>query len=146
MSSLQRQFAASPEVVAETLREVAAMWGADWQPRGNGGRLALPIVQGLRRGFVEGTVALDPAASGCSLRFVVEETSLEVNRSALAILILGGLGGLTLVFWPLSPVILRLAPVGAVLAIVAWLMVVSRLRNSSPEQFLDLVRHMAEHD
>ena len=51
---------------------------------------------------------------------------------------------MSLVFWPISPVLLGFAPIGAVLAIVAWLMVVSRLRHSGVEDFLDLVETRAE--
>jgi len=121
------------------------MWGAGWQPKDQGGQLRLPVVQGLRQGVVQGTLTAEPEAAGTSLRFDIEETSYRTNMSALAILILGGVGGLTVVFWPLSPTILRLAPLGAVLALIAWLMVVSKLRNSDPEDFFDLVADLSEH-
>ena len=117
----------------------------EWQPTDQGGQLRLPVVQGLRHGIVQGTLSAAPEETGTSLRFDVEETSYAINRSALAILLLGGMGGLTVVFWPLSPMILQLAPIGAVLALVAWLMVVSKLRNSDPEDFFDLVADLSEH-
>ena len=47
--------------------------------------------------------------------------------------------------WPLHPAILRLAPAGIVLAIAAWLLVSSRLRNSEVKDFLHLVADLAEH-
>ncbi len=94
---------------------------------------------------MQGTLSAAPEETGTSLRFDVEETSYTINKSALAIMLLGGMGGLTVVFWPLSPMILQLAPIGAVLALVAWLMVVSRLRNSDPEDFFDLVADLSEH-
>lgn len=125
--------------------DAAQMWGADWQPADHEGRLRLPVVQGLRHGIVQGTLRVEAVGAGTLLRYELEDTSYTLNRSALAILVLGGLGGLTIVFWPLSPTILQLAPIGAVLALVAWLMVVSRLRNSEPADFFDLVANLAEH-
>ena len=145
MPSHQRQLSQPPATVLEAVDEAAQMWGAGWQPTEQGGRLRLPVVQGLRRGIVQGTLNAAPKETGTSLRLDVEKASYAINRSALAILILGGMGGLTIVFWPLSPTILQLAPLGAVLALVAWLMVVSKLRNSDPEDFFDLVADLSEH-
>ena len=127
-----------------SVAEAAEMWGAEWRPADDGGLLRLPVVQGLRHGVVQGRLRVEPGSAATSLHFDIEETFLTLNRSALAILVLGGLGGLTIVLWPLSPTILQLAPIGAVLALVAWLMVVSRLRNSDPADFFDLVADLAE--
>lgn len=121
------------------------MWGAIWQSRSGGGQLGLPVVQGLRRGVLTGDLQIEPSDSGSLLRLEVESAHTGINWAATAILLLGGLGGLTLVLWPLSPKILQLAPIGAVLAIVAWLLVVSRLRYSDAGDFLDLVAEIAEH-
>lgn len=120
------------------------MWGADWQPGPRGGRLRLPIVQGLRRGILAGDLTLETDDQDSVLRFEAGDGVYSVNRSALGILVLGALGGVTLILWPLFPAMLSLAPVGAVLALVAWLMVVSRLRHSDPEDFLDLVTKLAD--
>lgn len=145
MSSHQRQLSGSAAAVLESVSDAAEMWGAEWQPANQGGQLRLPLVQGLRHGVVEGTVAVEPKEDGVSLLFTVERSTFRVNRSAFVILLLGGLGGVTLILWPVSTIFLQLAPIGAVLALVAWLMVVSRLRNSDPEDFFDLVAELAEH-
>jgi hypothetical protein len=134
----------SPETALAAIQEAAGLWGADWQPSGLGGSLTLPVVQGLRRGFLQASLKLIAEDEGCSLELSIDHTELTLNRSAVAILVLGGLGGLSLVFWPLSPMILGLAPIGAVLAVVAWLMVVSRLRNSGVDDFLALVSELVE--
>ncbi len=144
MVELHRRFPQPPERVLEAIDEAAEMWGAEWQPAGAGGNLLLPIVRGLRHGVLQITLALEPTPEGTSLSCRIQRSTLEINRSALAILILGGLGGLTVVFWPLSPKILQLAPLGAVLAFVAWLLVVSRLRNSGAEDFFSLVGDLAK--
>ncbi len=139
MNTLQRTLSCPTTSALEALTEAAEIWGAEWQPEATGGRLLLPVVHGLRRGVVDAIVTLTPEGDTTTLDLAIEGTHLSLNRSALAILVLGGLGGLAVVLWPLSPAILQLAPIGAVLALLAWLMVVSRLRNSSPEDFLDLV-------
>ena len=118
MLSFERQMPQAPQAVLEAVAEAAEMWGAEWKPADDGGLLRLPVVQGLRHGVVQGRLRVEPASAATSLHFDIEETFLTLNRSALAILVLGGLGGLTIVLWPLSPTILQLAPIGAVLALV----------------------------
>jgi len=130
--------------VLEAVGEAAELWGAEWQPADSGGRLRLPVVQGLRQGVVQGNLRTERASHGTALHFDIEDTSYTVNKSALAVLLLGGLGGLTIVLWPLSPTILQLAPIGAVLALVAWLLVVSRLRHSGTVDFFNLVADLAK--
>lgn len=141
---LERQFSQSPTKVLQTVDEAAEVWGAAWQPDGNGGRLDLPVVQGLRQGVLTGRLRAEPVDEGSLVRLEVDESHLRINWSATAVLLMGALGGLSLVLWPLSPTILQLAPIGAVLAVVAWLLVVSRLRYSGPGDFLDLVAELAD--
>ncbi len=126
------------------IEEAAELWGALWRSEGEGGHLALPVVEGLRHGLVRGHLAISASTDGTSLSLEIVDRELRLNRSAVFILVLGALGGLTVVLWPLSPRILQLAPLGVVLAIAAWLMVVSRLRSSGVDQFLDLVSELAE--
>ena len=145
MSSHQRQLSKPAAAVLDLVGDAAEMWGAEWQPANQGGQLRLPVVQGLRHGVVEGTVTVEPTEDGVSLLFEVDKSTYRVNKSAFAILLLGGLGGVTLILWPVSTTFLQLAPLGAVLALVAWLMVVSRLRNSDPEDFFDLIADLSEH-
>jgi hypothetical protein len=54
-------------------------------------------------------------------------------------LLFGGAGGLTVALWPFFPELMPLLPVAVVLALVAWLLVVARLRSSDPGDFLKLV-------
>jgi hypothetical protein len=132
-------------VVLEAVEQAAEMWGADWRPEGNSGRLRIPVVQGIRHGVVDGVLRVEPDPSGSSIAFEIEETTLVVNRSALVVLLFGALGGVSVMLWPLSPKILQLAPIGAVLALVAWLLVISRIRNSDAGDFLALVSALAAH-
>jgi hypothetical protein len=141
--ALDRQLPQSTTSVRRAVEEAAEVWGAVWQPDSQGGRLALSTVQGLRQGVLSGSLKVQPSDGGTLLRLEIEEARLSINWSATAVLLLGALGGLSLVLWPLSPKILQLAPIGAVLAIVAWLLVVSRLRYSDATDFLDLVAELA---
>lgn len=146
-TAFDRQLSQSPTIVLQAVGEAADVWGADWRPGepGGSGQLVLPTIQGLRQGVLAGTLSTAPADGGTLLQLEIEEHDFSINWSATAILTLGAIGGLTLVLWPLSPKILQLAPIGAVLAVVAWLLVVSRLRYSDAGDFLDLVAELAEH-
>lgn len=122
------------------LSATAEDWGAEWAPAIGGGRLYLPVVAGLRRGVLDGEIAARPSGQGGTRLTLRGETShWRVHRSAAAVLVLGALGALPVMLWPLSPDFLALAPVGLVFLFLAWFMVVSRLRTAGAAEFLDAV-------
>ena len=137
--SPRRQIDQSAARVARAVRQAADDWGARWQPDGRGGRLLLPVSQGLKRGLVVARIEIESTAEGSELNLTVEDEDYRLNRPAVVVLLLGAAGGLVTALWPFFPGLLRLAPVGAVLALVAWLLVVSRLRTTDTDDFLDLV-------
>lgn len=127
----------APAEAMRLLGETAEGWGAIWEPRGaTGGQLALPARAGLRRGVLEGPVHAMPTAEGTHIRFDVESSHYHVQYSAFVLLLLGGLGGLLGVVAPLAPALWPLVPVGVMLALGAWFLVVSRLHQSGAEDFL----------
>lgn len=123
-------------------------WGAEWTPEGSGGRLYLPVVAGLRRGVLDGQIEIRAdARGGTRLTLAAETTHWRLQRSAVAFLVLGALGALPVILWPLSPRYLALAPVGLVFLFLAWFMVVSRLHTAGAVEFLEAVRARLEsHD
>lgn len=78
-------------------------------------------------------------SEGSEVELLVEETEYHLHRPAVAVLVVGAAGALIGLLWPLYPPLLALAPMGALLTFVAWLLVVSRLRSSGPIEFLELV-------
>ena len=115
-------------------------WGAEWVPGTDGGQLYLPVVAGLRRGVLSGQVnACASEDGGTRVTLEAETTHWRVHRSAAAVLLLGVLGALPVLLWPLSPEFLALAPPGLVLLFLAWFMVVSRLRTAGAVEFLETV-------
>ncbi len=130
---------ADPETVLRSLASAADLWGADWQPGSSSGVLLLPVVRGLWRGVDRCRVSVLPTSSGSVVELTVEQSRQWVNRSAMVVLLFGGVGGLIVALWPFFPGLMPLLPVAVVLAIAAWLLVVARLRNSNPEDFLKLV-------
>lgn len=127
----------APVEAARLLGEMAEGWGAAWEPRGtSGGQLALPARAGLRQGVLEGPVHATPTAEGTRIRFDVESSRFHVQYPAFFLLLLGGLGGLLGVVAPLVPALWPLVPVGVMLALGAWFLVVSRLQQSGAEDFL----------
>ena len=140
------QVSGSSAAVSAALRQAVDLWGASWQEAAAGGFLRLPVVRGLRYGIAEGPLTLESQGKGTKIRFAIEKEEFRLNRSAVAILVVGAAGGLMSMLWPLHPSILRLAPAGIVLAIAAWLLVSSRLRNSDANDFLHLVAELAAHE
>jgi hypothetical protein len=69
----------------------------------------------------------------------VEQEEFQLNHGAVFVLLCGAIGGIAVMLWPIWPPLLALAPIGAVLAILAWLMVASRLRSAGVEEFFALV-------
>ena len=136
MNRHERVVALAPDVARAALAEAARDWGAEWTPAGDGGRLELPVVFGLRRGVVTGSVTVEPAAGGSRLVWTLEESRLAVHRSSVVVLSLAAVPALGTLAWPFFPPLLALAPLAAVLGFLAWWLVVARLRSSGPEDFL----------
>ena len=123
--------------------EAAEAWGADWQRGIEGGRLGLPIAAGIRRGLVRGQIRIDRTVDGSRVSFRAEETVFYVQAAAVGILGLAAAGGALTVAWPFFPALLPLAPLGAIVALSGWFLVITRLTTSTPDDFLRLVAEIA---
>jgi fatty acid desaturase len=126
---------ASPEKALAAVGRAAEDWGAEFQS----GQLRLPVVAGIRRGLMTGTVEVGPAEGGSRVVFRPEKATYYVQTQAVVILLLAVAGGLLTLVWPFFPKLIAVAPFGAVLALGGWFLVVSRLRTSGPDEFLDTV-------
>lgn len=121
------------------VRQTAEDWGAELEMDGSGGKLRLPVIAGMRRGLVSGPVTVEPSGQGSRVVFRAEESVYYVQTQAVVILVISLFGALMTVLWPFNPKLLAAAPFGAVLALGGWFLVISRLRNSGPEDFLEAV-------
>lgn len=128
-----------PTGALSALRRTAEDWGAELQVNGTGGRLHLPVLAGLRRGLMSGPVEIRPAEGGSRLTFRPETTVYYVQTQAVMVLLLAVAGGLLTMLWPFFPKLLEIAPFGAVVALAGWFLVISRLRTSGPDEFLEAV-------
>jgi len=131
----------APAAALRALGAAAEEWGADFAPAvtgGPGGELRLPVVAGLRRGLLSGPVAVTPAPAGRGSRLVFRPVAQDyyLETTAIALLSIAAAGALLTVAWPLFPQLLPVAPLGAVLAVGGWFLVLSRLRGQGPEEFL----------
>ncbi len=148
-----------PEDPVASLNLVAAAaedWGGMWQAEGrSGGRLGLPVVAGLRDGWVAGQLTVEPDGDGSRLAYRVDKSEYRVQKPAALMLFLASIGAVVTIVAPLFPALLGLVPLSIVLCLVAWFFVVARLRNSGPEEFFEnlareyqvqseLMRHEAE--
>ncbi len=146
MNRLDVQVALTIAELPEALATAADAWGAEWtadtaNPPSNrsGGRLALPVVFGLRRGVLVGRVDFEPAGDGARIGWHLEESHLEVQRASVAVLGLAVVALLPALAWPFQPKLLALLPFAAVMGLLAWWLVLSRLENSGPEEFFATV-------
>jgi len=128
-----------PEAAVSAVQKTAEEWGAEFQRDGLGGQLHLPILAGLRRGLMSGRIEVRPEAEGSRVVFWPETSNYYVQTSAVMILLLAVGGALLTVLWPFFPHLLSVAPFGAVLALGGWFLVISRLRTSGPDEFLEAV-------
>lgn len=147
----RREVAAPAEAALAAAGEAAEQWGAGWEAEPGGGRLALPVAAGLRHGRVDGRLSVRdslPGDRGAGPRSVVELTvetaDYHLWTPAVAILLVAAAGGALTVIWPFFPRLLPLAPFGALIALSAWLLVLARLQNRGPEEFLEVVALIAE--
>lgn len=133
------------EEALTAVAEASDLWGATWERRGNGGWLEVPVLAGLKRGILAGEVRIESAARGSRVVFEVEKSRYRMQWTAVAILALGAAGGIATTLWPYYPPLLGIAPLAVVVAIGAWILVVSRLRTSSADEFLELVAEGSDH-
>ncbi|HSK79697.1 MAG TPA: hypothetical protein VLQ45_24795 [Thermoanaerobaculia bacterium] len=129
----------SPGTALAAVGQTAEDWGAEFVREGEGGRLHLPVIAGLRRGSMTGPVTVETSAEGSRVVFRPDETVYHVQTQAVVILVISLAGALMTVLWPFDARLLALAPFGALLAFGGWFLVISRLRNSGPEEFLQAV-------
>lgn len=143
-SEHRREIPADRDAALEAVEEAAEAWGAAWTRQGTGGDLALPILAGVHRGWVRAEVTTEPAgAERTALRLAVVERHEGIHVPAVVILLFSVVGGILVVLWPFFPRLIPLAPFGALLALGGWFLIVSRLRSSGPEEFLELVEKVA---
>lgn len=124
--------------------DAAEIWGGEWQAMGSGGRLSLPVAAGLRYGLVHGEVFVEPARNGSSLVYRILEREYKIHFGAVVVLLFGALGGLATVVVPFYPNLFQLLPISILLILLAWFLVVARLRHNGPEEFLKLVKDVVE--
>jgi hypothetical protein len=158
----RERIAASPDRVWTAMGRAADAWRAEWDPGGapggvGTGRLRLPVTAGIRYGVIDAEVSVEPVVASraggvgkqgeeiTEVAFRPLSSLYFVNTTVLAILVFSALGGLLLVIWPFFPEagLDRVAPLGVVVALVGWFLVVSRLENRGPEEFFELVEREA---
>lgn len=132
------------DAALQAVEDAAEIWGAEWRRDGTGGRLALPVTAGIRLGLIEGELRGVGHRGGSKLSFEPERTAYRLHVAALVVLLLGAAGALFTVVAPLVPPLLELLPIGGLLALLAWFLVVARIRNRNPADFFALVEKVAQ--
>lgn len=134
-----------PRATLALLERTAESWDAAWQPRGvRSGRLGLPVIAGVRRGWVAGEVEVEAIPDGSRLEYRIDASEYRVDKVTAVILSIAAVGAIITVVGPLFPGLVRLMPAGVMVALAAWLFIVGRLRNSGPEEFFADLRAESE--
>ncbi len=134
-----------PRASLRLLAQAAEDWGGTWRAEGDRkGLLGLPVMAGVRRGWVEGEVRVESAGEGSRLSFRVVDSEYRVERVSVVTLSMAAVGALVTLFAPLFPRLIALMPAGILLAVGAWLFIVARLRNSGPDEFFEELAAQAQ--
>jgi hypothetical protein len=142
MEALQLDLAVPVAQAGRALDAAVETWDGEWTEPSRA--IWLPVSAGIRRGLLRAEVAIEESPDGSRITLRPVERRDRVNRAAAGVLALGAFGGGVAILWPFFPALLRFAPVAAILAVVAWLTVAGRLRGRGLEEFLDLVRRLAD--
>jgi hypothetical protein len=122
------------------LTATAEAWGGSFRDDERGeaeGNLVIPVLAGVRRGFVGGPVRIEKEETGSQVFFLVEESQYRVDLPAALTLFSGACGALIVLVAPFFPRLWSLVPIGVMLSVGTWLFIVARLRNSGPEEFFE---------
>ena len=133
------------ETALDAVQEAAEVWGAGWRRLGRAGQLELPVSAGLRYGMLAGELSCSDQGSNSTLEFKVEQSAYRVHLPALSVIAVGATGALVMSISPLFPDLLALVPVGLIVMLCSWFLVLSRLEHRGPAEFLELVREIADH-
>jgi hypothetical protein len=120
-------------------RRAVEGWGAELDGEEGAWTVHLPVIAGLRRGVVSGRLEIEPRGSGSTVSLIPGESHYSLHLASVVVLLFSGVGAVLSLLWPFRPDLLPLAPFGIVLALGGWFLVLSRLRNSGPEEFLKAV-------
>ena len=126
------------------MQEVTELWAGGLERDGTRGQFEIPLVAGIRRGWQDGIVTAEAKSKGTSLRFELEPIQYKVHASAFVVLLLGALGGLSILLLPFVPSLLPTLPLSLILLLLAWFLVVSRIKHRSFSDFEKLLVDLAE--
>ncbi len=135
---------ADRELTLDAVEEAARLWGGEWQRNGTGGRVELPVAAGIRRGTLVAEIETSKAQAATRLVGTISAENYRHQGRELVVLLMGALGGVFLMVAPFVPHLFDLIPLAGLLLLLAWFLVVSRLRNRSLVEFFDEVQLLTE--
>ena len=122
------------------LEAAAEAWGADWVATASGGKLEIPVTAGVRHGFVDAQATVTGAGRRATVRLDIQKEDYRLHGSSVAVLVMGAAGGLGMMLLPFFPQLFDFLPFAGISMLLAWFVVVARVRHRSPGDFLETVR------
>ncbi len=137
-----------PDVAFDLAVEAVQDWGGEVDPAGLSNRqgplkVQLPVSAGLRYGWIDAYLSTHHTGSSCRIVLQVEDSHYHLHTSAVMVLLLGGLGGLSMLIMPLFPQLFELLPLAGLLLVLAWFMVASKVKHHDAQDFLRELEHRA---
>lgn len=135
----RRELEAGVEETWAAIGAAAEQWGAELEREEGTATLSLPVAAGLRHGLASARIEVDGTRARSTLTLSLVEAHYRLHKTGFAMLSLSGAGALITVICPFFPALLPFLPVGILLAVSGWLLVVARLRMSGLDDFVTSV-------
>ena len=133
---VSRRLEGSEADVRAAAREAVEAWGGSRDEEGDHDRIRLPVQAGLRNGVAAGTLRVREETGGVRVELELEPVAWRVHAPAVALLAAAAVAGIAVVLWPWFPALGAFVPLGLLVGLGAWFLVVSRLQNRGPEELL----------
>ena len=140
--SFSRSFDTGTDAVWEAVESAAEQWGGQFEREGEAAELVLPVAAGLRHGLAEVRAHVAGGRARADLTLSQTAAHYQLHLTGVAMLAVAGLGALITILCPFFPGLLPFLPIGILLAVAGWLVVVSRVRMSGLDDFLGTVESL----
>ncbi|MBZ0111720.1 MAG: hypothetical protein K8J08_04600 [Thermoanaerobaculia bacterium] len=140
--TLHRRLDVGLERAQQAVDEAADAWHGSFDSGAED--LVIAVRAGVRSGRLRARLTLAGDDRACHLSLTPRGTQYQLQTAVVMLLLISALASLPLMLWPFVPRLLPMLPIALVLSVGGWFLVVARLQNHGPEEFLETVALLAE--